>query len=127
MIWIAPLKERWQGADAPGMGMDEHGDRTDAGAAWDAELDDFEARLDVVEASLASGGWDTAKPWVPPVHLETVRPDATQLARLRALTERADAARDALRHELAEVAKQMGSRRQQTSAARQYLRAEVHR
>jgi hypothetical protein len=107
--------------------MVEHSNRSDAGAAWDAELDDFEARLEVVEASLASGGWEIAKPWVPPVHLETLQPDAAQLERLRALTERADVVRDALRHELADVAKQMGSRRQQTSAAREYLRAEVHR
>jgi hypothetical protein len=121
------LKVRGPGADAPEMVVDEHGDRSDAGAAWDAELDDFEARLDAVEASLASGGWEIAKPWVPPVHLETAKPDAAQLERLRALTARGDAARDALRHGLAEVARQMGSRRQQTSAARQYLRAEVHR
>ena len=107
--------------------MVEHRNRSDAGAAWDAELDDFAARLDVLEASLASGGWDTEKPWVPPVHLETVRPNAAQVERLRALTERADVVRDALRLELAEVAKAMSSRRSQTSAAREYLRAEVHR
>jgi hypothetical protein len=111
------------------MAMDaQQSGRTRASSAWDAELDDFEARIARAEASLAAGEWPAVQqPWVPPVHLETSRPDAAQVERLRALAARADLAHDALRLELDEVAKAMGSRRQQTSAAREYLRAEVHR
>jgi hypothetical protein len=101
--------------------------QTDARAAWDAELDAFEARVVAVEAALAAGDWEPARPWTPPVHLETVRPDVDQVVRVRALAARADAARLALREALADVGNELGAARRQRSAARSYLRADVNR
>jgi hypothetical protein len=96
-------------------------------AAWSAELDDFEARIELVEAALDGGDWDAVVPWEPPLHLAGTAPDGTQVERLRVLTARSEHATAAVRHALAAVGNELGSTRRQRTAAREYTRSDTHR
>jgi hypothetical protein len=94
---------------------------------WDAELDDFEARLTAAEASLASGQWVAPEPWAPPVALGGRPATPAQRSRALALVERSDRVATALGVAVDGLATQLDGARKHRTASRHYLRADLAR